>query len=105
MYPSLPTYGHAQAQPHGGYFDAFAWEFVPPAPPKIPRVTCTSPASVSGAIRVSGRAASYPRRADDAVIANGHTVTIDTAAVALNLTVGQGASGVLQYAMPGRPDR
>jgi hypothetical protein len=60
---------------------------------------------VSGAIRVSGRAASYPRRADDAVIANGHTVTIDTAAVALNLTVGQGASGVLQYAMPGRPDR
>ncbi|MGH7489475.1 MAG: hypothetical protein ACREMY_28320, partial [bacterium] len=38
-----------------------------------------------------------PTAADDVTIANGHTVTIDTAAVALNLTVGQGVSGVLQY--------
>ena len=38
-----------------------------------------------------------PSSADNAVIANGATVTIDTAAACLNLTVGQGTSGILQY--------
>ncbi|MFZ1220314.1 MAG: hypothetical protein WAO00_13545, partial [Chthoniobacterales bacterium] len=38
-----------------------------------------------------------PTAADDAIIANGATVTIDTAALCLNLTVGQGASGILQF--------
>src|ERR1043166_5686661 len=38
-----------------------------------------------------------PGAADDVTIANGDTVTIDTAALCNNLTVGQGVSGVLQY--------
>src|SRR5947207_280675 len=38
-----------------------------------------------------------PTAADDAIIANGDTVTVDTAAVALSVTVGQGASGTLQW--------
>src|SRR5262245_19273922 len=97
MYPSSPTYSHAQAQPHGGYFDALAWEFVPPAPPKVPRVTCTSTATGLWSNLGIWSCGFVPTAADDVVIANGTTVTIDTAAVALNLTVGQGASGVLQY--------
>src|SRR4051812_32498940 len=38
-----------------------------------------------------------PTAADDVTIANGDTVTVDTAAGALSLTVGQGVSGILNY--------
>jgi hypothetical protein len=38
-----------------------------------------------------------PGAADDVTIANGDTVTVDTAAAALSVTVGQGASGILQW--------
>jgi hypothetical protein len=38
-----------------------------------------------------------PTAGDNAVIVNGSIVTIDTAANAYSLTVGQGASGILQY--------
>ncbi len=38
-----------------------------------------------------------PTSADNVTIANGHVVTIDVNAVCNGLTVGQGASGVLQY--------
>jgi hypothetical protein len=38
-----------------------------------------------------------PTSANDVIIANGDTVTIDTAAAALDVTVGNGASGVLQW--------
>ena len=38
-----------------------------------------------------------PTSNDDVTIANGATVTIDTAAVALDVTVGQGTSGILQW--------
>ena len=38
-----------------------------------------------------------PTNSDNVTIVDGATVTIDTAAVALNVTVGQGASGILQY--------
>jgi hypothetical protein len=38
-----------------------------------------------------------PTATDNVTIADGNTVTIDVAAVALNLTVGQGTSGVLQF--------
>ena len=38
-----------------------------------------------------------PTATDNVTIANGTTVTIDTAAVCFNLTVGGGASGILQY--------
>ena len=40
---------------------------------------------------------SVPTAGDNVTITNGATVTIDTAAVALNLTVGQGSSGILQF--------
>jgi hypothetical protein len=38
-----------------------------------------------------------PAAGDNVTIADGHTVTIDVAASAYSLTVGQGASGILQY--------
>jgi Peptidase family C25/Fibronectin type III domain len=38
-----------------------------------------------------------PGAGDNVTIVNGATVTIDTAAVALSVTVGQGTSGILQY--------
>ncbi len=38
-----------------------------------------------------------PTGTDNVTIVDGATVTIDTAAVALNVTVGQGASGVLEF--------
>ncbi|HEY2954460.1 MAG TPA: putative Ig domain-containing protein, partial [Candidatus Eisenbacteria bacterium] len=38
-----------------------------------------------------------PTATDDVTIADGHTVTIDAAAVCHALTVGQGASGILQF--------
>jgi len=38
-----------------------------------------------------------PISTDNVTIQNGHTVTIDTAAVALNVTVGQGATSTLQF--------
>src|SRR2546423_217158 len=38
-----------------------------------------------------------PTATDDVTIVDGATVTIDTAAVALDVTVGQGTSGVLQF--------
>jgi hypothetical protein len=38
-----------------------------------------------------------PTNGDNVTIADGATVTIDTAAVALNVTVGQGATGILQW--------
>src|SRR6185436_9771058 len=39
-----------------------------------------------------------PTSGDNVTIANGHTVTLNTASTAcLSLTVGQGVSGVLQY--------
>ena len=38
-----------------------------------------------------------PGAADDVTIADGDTVTIDTAALAMSVTVGQGTSGVLQW--------
>ncbi|HEV7858018.1 MAG TPA: fibronectin type III domain-containing protein [Pyrinomonadaceae bacterium] len=38
-----------------------------------------------------------PTAADNVTIVDGATVTIDIAATALNLTVGQGTSGILQY--------
>ncbi|MEO6324171.1 MAG: hypothetical protein ABIT01_07645, partial [Thermoanaerobaculia bacterium] len=38
-----------------------------------------------------------PISADTVTIADGATVTIDTAAVAFSLTIGQGASGILEY--------
>ena len=38
-----------------------------------------------------------PDSPDSVIIADGATVTIDTTAVCFNLTVGQGASGILQY--------
>ncbi len=40
---------------------------------------------------------SVPIASDNVTIVDGATVTIDTAAVALNVTVGQGSSGILQY--------
>jgi hypothetical protein len=41
--------------------------------------------------------ASIPTAFDDVTIADGHTVTIDTAALCYSLIVGQGASGILEF--------
>src|SRR5437867_4122107 len=76
---------------------ALEWAPMPPARPKYPRVTCTSLGSGNWSSPGTWSCGFVPTAADDAIIANGHTVTIDTAAVALNLTVGQGTSGILQY--------
>src|SRR5262249_37456491 len=75
----------------------FEWAPARAAKPKIPRVTCTSTASGNWSNSGIWSCGHVPTAADDAVIANGTTVTIDTVAVALNLTVGQGLSGTLQY--------
>jgi hypothetical protein len=40
---------------------------------------------------------SVPTASDEVIIADGNTVTVDTAAVCVSLTVGQGTSGVLQF--------
>ena len=75
------------------------FEWVPMAQARLqnPRVLCTSMASGNWGNPAIWSCGFVPTAADDVTIANGHTVTIDTAAVALNLTVGQGVSGVLQY--------
>ncbi len=69
----------------------------PLAPPKTPLATCISNGSGNWNNPATWSCGFVPTAADDVIIANGHTITIDTAAVALNLTVGQGTSGVLQY--------
>ena len=71
----------------------FEWEPMPEARPQNPRVLCTSMASGNWSNPAIWSCGFVPTAADDAVIASGTTVTIDTAAVALNLTV----NGVLQY--------
>jgi hypothetical protein len=48
----------------------------------------------AGATWVGGVA---PTATDNVTIANGHTVTINAAAACLDLTVGQGTSGILRY--------
>jgi hypothetical protein len=48
----------------------------------------------AGATWVGGVA---PTATDNVTIANGHTVTINAAAACLDLTVGQGSSGILRY--------
>src|SRR4051794_27382980 len=90
--PAVPEAGRARA--------------VLPLPPRAaPPRTRTSPAAVvtsngtgggnwsSNATWVGGV---VPTAADDVIIANGDTVTIDTAAAALDVTVGNGTSGLLQ---------
>jgi len=95
MQPSLPTYGHTRTQPQAGHFDELTWEPAALARPHYPRVTCTSTASGNWSSPGIWSCGFVPTASDDAVIASGHAVTIDTAAVALNLTVNGG--GVLQY--------
>src|SRR5207249_2513400 len=74
---------------------ALEWAPMPQAPPKYPLVTCTSLASGFWSSAGTWSCGHVPTAADDAVIATGTGVTIDTAAVALNLTVNSG--GILQY--------
>jgi len=74
---------------------ALEWAPLPPAPPKIPRVTCTSLGSGNWSSAGTWSCGFVPTAADDVFIASGHTVTIDTAAVANNVTVNAG--GILQY--------
>jgi hypothetical protein len=76
---------------------ALEWAPIPQARPKFPQVTCTSMVTGNWSSTGTWSCGHVPTSADDAVIANGTTVTINTAAVASNLTVGQGVSGVLQY--------
>ncbi|HXU44148.1 MAG TPA: fibronectin type III domain-containing protein [Thermoanaerobaculia bacterium] len=53
----------------------------------------SSPATWAGGMIPSG--------GDNVTIVDGSTVTIDTAALAFTVTVGQGASGILEFAMAG----
>ncbi|MFN8178071.1 MAG: FlgD immunoglobulin-like domain containing protein [bacterium] len=57
----------------------------------------TSIASGSWSAPATWSGGTVPTGADTVTIADGHTVTIDVAAVCAGLTVGQGTSGVLQF--------
>ncbi|MDQ2806741.1 MAG: G8 domain-containing protein, partial [Chloroflexota bacterium] len=77
---------------------------VAPPPPKAPLVIITSIASGNWSNPATWSSGTVPTAADDVTIANATTVTIDIAAVANSVTVGQGASGVLQFdPTTGRP--
>ena len=97
MQPSLPAYSGNQAQTVATQFQTLGWEPAPPAQPKTPRAVCASTASGNWSSPGIWGCGHVPTASDDVLIADGTTVTIDTAAVALNLNVGGGASGVLQY--------
>jgi hypothetical protein len=61
--------------------------------------TFTSAATGNWSANTTWSGGNVPTSADNAVIADGHTVTIDVAGISCNnLTVGQGASGILTYA-------
>jgi hypothetical protein len=59
--------------------------------------TCTSTGSGNWNTAATWSCSHVPTSSDDVVIADGHTVTIDTDASAASITVGQGASGVLTF--------
>ena len=89
--------GQIQAPSYPVQFDPLEWAPVPQARPRAPRVTCTSMASGNWSNPAIWSCGIVPTAADTAIIGDGTFVTIDTAAVALNVTVGQGFAGVLQY--------
>ena len=62
-----------------------------------PTVAIASIASGNWSDPTRWSSGTVPTAADDVTIANGTTITVDTAAVALSVTVGQGASGILQF--------
>jgi hypothetical protein len=74
---------------------ALEWAPIPQAPPKSPQVTCTSMVTGNWSSTGTWSCGHVPTSSDDAAIATGTVVTIDTAAVALDVTVNTG--GVLQY--------
>jgi len=63
----------------------------------VPNLTCNSTGSGNWNSAATWSCAQVPTAGDLVTIMDGHTVTIDTAAVAFNVTVGQGVSGVLQF--------
>ena len=74
---------------------ALEWAPIPQAPPKVPLVTCTSMVTGNWSSTGTWSCGHVPTSSDDAAIATGTVVTIDTAAVALDVTVNSG--GILQY--------
>lgn len=62
-----------------------------------PPGTITSVASGNWSNPATWSTAAVPTAFDDVIIADGHAVTIDTAALCYSLIVGQGTSGILQY--------
>ena len=74
---------------------ALEWVPIPQARPKLPQVTCMSMVTGNWSSTGTWSCGHVPTSSDDAVIATGTVVTIDTAAVALDVTVNSG--GVLQY--------
>ncbi|HUS16452.1 MAG TPA: hypothetical protein VM536_15755, partial [Chloroflexia bacterium] len=87
-----------------------AWAHVPsglgaPAPARVLADQPAAPAAAISSTAAGGAWSStatwvggvVPTSADDVTIVDGATVTVDTAAAALSVTVGQGTSGILQY--------
>src|SRR5205814_10479641 len=68
---------------------------VKPAPPKSPLATCTSTGTGNWSSAATWSCGFVPTAADDVIISTSSTVTIDTAAVALNVTIN--AAGILMW--------
>ncbi len=79
------------------YPDSLEWKAVPAARPQAPRAVCSSASSGTWNNPGIWSCGFVPTAADHVEISDATTVTIDTAAVALDVTVGQGGSALLQY--------